>query len=50
MMKKKEWKIEEKMSGNGCLVERGREREKWLSTTVFSLSPPKFNLSKMERK
>ena len=33
-----------------CLVERGRGREKWWDPIVFSLGPPQFNLSKMERK
>ena len=34
----------------GCLVEKGSGREKWWSPTVFSLNPPKFNLSKIGRK
>ena len=33
-----------------CLVERGRGREKWWGSAIFSLGPPQFNLSKMERK
>ena len=34
----------------GCLVGRGRRRENWWAPGVFSLDPPKLNLSKMERK
>ena len=34
----------------GCLVGRGRRRENWWAPGVFSLGPPKLNLSKMERK
>ena len=30
--------------------ERGRRRENWWAPGVFSLGPPKLNLSKMERK
>ena len=34
----------------GCLVERGRGREKWWGPQVFSSPPSKYNLSKLERK
>ena len=34
----------------GCLDERGRGREKWWGSAIFSLGLPQFNLSKMGRK
>ena len=34
----------------GYLVERGKGREKWWGSIIFSLGPLKFNLSKIERK
>ena len=50
--KKKKKKVESMRENKweGCLVEKGRGREKWWGPAVFSLGPPKFNLSKMERK
>ena len=33
-----------------CLVGRQRERKNWWGPTIFSSSPPNYNLSKIERK
>ena len=32
-----------------CLVGRQKERKKWWGLTIFSSSPPNYNLSKIER-
>ena len=48
--KKKKVENRRENEWEGCLVERGRRREKWWDPAVFSLGLPKFNLSKMERK
>ena len=49
-MKKKRMENRREIEWEECLVEMGRGREKWWGPVVFSLGPPQFNLSKMERK